>query len=237
MKNKILATACAMLLSACVIAQDFPIHKQKFIYFPYPMQRKWATSIGFNATTMPYEITEEFHYRIPAIDFHVLKKLPANFLLDGRINAQIIQNEIMLGAKWACKLSDRISAAIGDDVGFWFGNVTVQGFQTNGYGWQNYPNISLGYRFNKRILLTLRADAIITNSVKAYAGKTPVATTFQTFSGTSYTIAMEQPFYGKKSITLGFRAMYTSFFWQTWSAFTNFDRQFFYPQIIVGLIL
>jgi hypothetical protein len=48
---------------------------------------------------------------------------------------------------------------------------------------------------------------------------------------------MEQPLYGKKSITLGVRVMYTNFFWQTWSSQESNDRIIFYPEIIIGFIL
>ena len=51
------------------------------------------------------------------------------------------------------------------------------------------------------------------------------------------TLRLEQPFAGSKSMTLGFRAMYTNYLWQTWTLFENYDRNLFFPQVIVGLIL
>ena len=218
-------------------AQEAAPPPWKFIYFPHPMGRKWTSSIGFTATTMPYEITEEIHYRIPAGDFHVLRKVNNKIYVDGRINFQVIQNLVTLGPHWATTLSDRVSVGLGDDVGYWFGFINVQGLKTRGTGWQNYPNASIGIRFKKQALLTFKAEGIMTPDIKTYAGSIPVTTKYRLLSGSSYTIALEQPFYGKKSITLGFRAIYTNFFWQTWTAFTSFDRNFFYPQLIVGLIL
>ena len=73
--------------------------------------------------------------------------------------------------------------------------------------------------------------------VQTYTGDVTVKSDERLFSGGSVTLALEQPFYKKKSLTLGFRAIYTNFFWQTWSLFENFDRNIFYPQIIIGLIL
>lgn len=226
------------LCCSIVYSQDVSIQHQKFIFFPHPLPHKWMASIGLTATTMPYEITEELHYRIPAIDFHALRKVSDKWYIDGRVNVQAVQNIITVGPHWATKITDRISLGAGNDVGYWFGFINVEGFNTRGSGWQNYPNVSLGYRFNKRVLLTLRADAIMTAGVQTYAGNIPVTTSYKLFSGSSYAVFLEQPFYGKnKSLTLGFRAIYTSFYWQTWTAFTNFDRAFFYPQLIVGLIL
>jgi hypothetical protein len=74
-------------------------------------------------------------------------------------------------------------------------------------------------------------------NIKTFAGNERVTTDYRVFSGSSYTIALEQPFYGNRNLTLGFRALYTDFFWQTWPAFESFDRNLFFPQLIIGLIL
>jgi hypothetical protein len=73
--------------------------------------------------------------------------------------------------------------------------------------------------------------------INTYAGDTKVTTDYRLFSGSAYSVVLEQPFYGKKSLSLGFRAMYTNFFWQTWTLFEPYDRNLFFPQIIIGLIL
>lgn len=218
-------------------AQEVPIEQLKYVYFPHPLTRNWTTSIGITATTMPYEITEELHYRVPALDVHTLKKINDHFLIDARGSLQVFQNLITIGPKWTTKITDRVSVAAGYDFGYWFGALNLEGFNLKGHGWQNFPNASIGYRFNKAILLTFKAESIITLNVKATADKTPLQYNYNHFSGTAYSITLEQPFYGNKTLTLGIRALYTKFFWQTWSAFTNFDRDFFYPQLIVGLVL
>ena len=228
--------AC-ILFSEVGLAQDVPIEQQKFIFFPHPMSRNWTTSIGLTATTFPYDITEELHYRVPAGDLHVIRKVSNSINLDGRISFQLLQNLFTLGPRWTRKLNNRFSMGAGDEIGYWFGFVNFAGFKSHGNGWVNYPNLNIGYRFNKQVLLTLRADAILNFNVNTYAVKERVTTDYRFFSGTSYTIALEQPFYGKKNLTLGFRAMYNDFFWQTWPAFESFDRNLFFPQLIIGLIL
>ena len=97
--------------------------------------------------------------------------------------------------------------------------------------------MSFGYRFNKGILLTLKAESMMNLSINTTAGEVPVTYEYGLFSGSAYTVALEQPFYGKKSITLAFRAMYTNFYWQTWTLFETFDRNLFFPQVIIGVIL
>jgi len=220
-----------------LFAQNVPIEGQKRIFFPYPMDKSWQTSFGFTATTMPRDITEEAHFRIPAGDIHVLKKLGKKLYADVHMSVQVVQNLITIGPKFPIKISDRISMALGDDVGFWFGRINVGGIKTRGQGFQNYPNISFGYRFNKQILLTLKAESIMNFNIQTKAAETDVTSDYRLFSGSAYSIILEQPFAGSKSMTLGFRAIYTDYYWQTWTLFENYDRNLFFPQIIVGLIL
>ena len=218
-------------------AQNLPIEQQKYIYFPHPMHIKWTTSVGVSATTLPYDITEELHFRVPAGDVQVIRKVGKNINLNSRFSIQGLQNLAIVGARWTTELNSRVSVGAGDEVGYWFGFVNFAGFKSRASGWQNYPNLAIGYRFNKQVLLTLRADAIINFNIRTFAANQRVTTDYRTFSGSSYTIALEQPFYGKKNLILGFRAMYTDFFWQTWPAFESFDRNIFFPQLIIGLIL
>lgn len=216
-------------------AQDSIVANQS-IFYPLPA-KKWQSSIGLTFTTMPYDITEEQHFRAPAIDYHFIKKLSERFYLDGRINAQIVQNQITIGPRWAKKLSDKVAISLGNDVGLWFGYLKLQGLNTRGFGFQNFPNASVGFTFRKNILVTLRFEEIMTLGVKTHTGEIDVESDYKLFSGSAYSLVLEQPFYGKRHISLGFRAIYSSFFWQTWSFFETFDRNIFYPQIIVGLML
>jgi hypothetical protein len=228
-----------LLLFFCLhsFAQDIPIAGQKRIFFPAPMEKGWQTSVGFIATTLPLEITEEAHFRVPAADLHLLRNLGGKFYTDIRFNVQGVQNLATIGPHWATPLSHRVFLGLGNDIGVWFGRINVAGIKTRGNGFQNYPNLSLGYRFNKRILLTVRGVDIMNFGVQTTAGNTAVESQYRFLSGSAYSVMLEQPFAGKKSMTLGFRAMYTDYFWQTWTLFENYDRNLFFPQFIVGLIL
>lgn len=218
-------------------AQDSLAHHFKGVFFPYPMDRPTKFSIGFINTTMPYDITEEAHFRVPALDVHFLKRLSPKLALNVRGNLQGIQNLVTIGPRWATELNDRYSIAIGNEIGYWFGFIDLQGIKTRGHGFQNTPNFSIGRRFNKKVLLTFSADAQMNFGIKSFAKSTELTTDHRLLSGSSYAVILEQPFYGKKVLSLGFRAIYTDFFWQTWTLFEPFDRNIFYPQIIVGLNL
>jgi hypothetical protein len=233
----LLLVAFSTLLPASGNSQDIIETKHRLVLFPYPMESKWRSSIGINITTMSEDITEEFRFRLPALDYHVNRKITNNFYLDGHVSAQLFQNMITIGPRWSAALNDRLSFSVGNDIGWWFGFINVEGFKTRGSGWQNYPNASAGLRFKKDLFLSLKAEAIMNLGVQTHTGEITVKSDDRLLSGGSVTIALEQPFYKKRSLTLGFRAIYTNFFWQTWALFENFDRNIFYPQIIIGLIL
>jgi hypothetical protein len=245
--KKLLPSFIKVFIIVCVIASTvgkaycqedtIPRIYAKSVFFPYPMEKHWKSSLGFVLTTLPQDITEEQHYRVPAIDFHVLKKVSKRLYLDGRINAQVLQNMVSLGPHWATPITKKLSVAIGNDVAWWFGFITTEGFKTRGSGWLNTPNLSLGYQFNNKILLTIKGEALMNVSFNAYTGETPVAANYRLFSGSAFSIILEQPFYNHHSLTLGFKVVYTDFFWQTWALFETFQRNIYYPQVIVGLIL
>ncbi len=201
------------------------------------MDRNWQTSVGFISTTMNRAITEEAHFRVPAGDIHVLKRVGRHLHLDGRMNIQVLQNLFQLGPQWTTALGNRISIGLGNNVGYWFGRISIGGIRTRGHGLQNIPNVAVGYRFNKQILLTLRAESLMNFGVRTYSGETEVKSSYRLFSGSAYSVILEQPFAGSKSMTLGFRAIFTDYQWQTWTLFENYDRNLFFPQITVGLIL
>ncbi|MBA2745993.1 MAG: hypothetical protein H0U44_07210 [Flavisolibacter sp.] len=211
--------------------------EQKRIYFPHPLSKNWEVSVGFIATTLIHEITEEVRFRVPAADLHVLKNINGEWYIDGRLNFQFFQNMVSVGPRWSKKLGEKVSMALGNDLAFWMGFFNQQGFKTRGSGWLNSPNISFGYKFNKEILLTLRAESLMTFGKKSFADETRISREYDLFNGSAYSIFLEQPFFAGKSITLGFRAIYTNFLWQTWTLFANYDRNLFYPQLIVGIIL
>ncbi|GAA4323650.1 hypothetical protein [Flaviaesturariibacter amylovorans] len=228
----------AALSGAQALAQDTLPHDLKYITFPLAPQRPWTVGVGITATTMPYEVTEEFHYQVPAVEVQALRRLGAGFSLQGRASLQVFQNYFSIGPRWSARITDRISAGVGNDVAFWFGSVNVEGFRTRATGWQNFPNVSVGYRFGRQVLLTLRAESIMTLDISPRAGDIKIRDDYRLFSGSAYTLLLEQPFYGRnKRLALGLRGIYTSSFWQTWSIFSALDRNYFYPQFIACLIL
>lgn len=208
------------------------------MFFPSPTAlNPWNYSLGFHTITTPEDLTEEVRVRVPALDAHVLRRVYKGFYLDGRLLAQGVQNHLSVGGRWAHRLNDQFSFSLGDDVAYWRGSLPIQGFDCNARGWMNYPSISLGLRSRRDLLFTLKAEMLITtNYTFTIEGKARAYDT-DLVSGSAFSLYMEQPFFKRSYITLGFTLAYTDFFWATWSLFESFDRNLLYPQITTCLVL
>jgi hypothetical protein len=226
-----------VFLSGYSFAQDSVSNPNKYIYFPHPIPAKsWTTSLGLTFAPMPQDVTSQVQVKAPAGDFHALYGLGSGFYLDGRLNFQILQNQVSAGLRWAHPINEKFSWSVGDDIAYWAGRNAQSTFTTKGSGIMNYPNISIGLRVNPDMLLTLKTEAFVVLSATSTISGTTVLDQKASFAGGAGQLSLEQPLYGKKSITLGARIMYTNFFWQTWPSNDSYNRRMIFPEIVTGFI-
>ena len=216
-----------------------PAAQQPGIYFPQaPRPGQWRKSIGLIFTSTPPELTEEVRVSVPAIDFNLQRGLSKRLFIVGRLQTQLVQSNLAVGLCWARPLSDRLFLSVGDDMTGWFGALTVKDvFSSQAYGLQNFPNASLGYRLTKDLQLTVKGEAILDMYYQAKVGSLTIVDKGFYANGLAMTFVLEQPFYGKRHVSLGLRAAYSNFNWQFWSLYDTFDRNLFYPQAIFAFIL
>jgi hypothetical protein len=214
-----------------------PVHARA-IWHPLAVNEKpFVMSFGFVTTTTPQDIAEEIRVRIPAGDIRAIRKGSNHVSYHARILFQIVQNHFSVGVKYFNKFNSRLSLSAGNDFAFWEGKLNIGDFDTKGRGWLAYPNVSLGYNAGHQLLFTLSAEAIISRGNKFTVGQNELYNDGRLLSGSAYTIAMEQPFFHQTSISLAFTATYADFFWQSWTLFETFDRNIFYPQFTIALVL
>jgi len=220
-------------------AQDSAFEsKHAAIFFPYPMYKeKWRSSIGFTLMTTPEDVTEETRIRIPCGDYHLLRRISNHWMIDARLAFQIIQNHLSVGFRYVHPISSKFYYSVGSDLGFWFGIVKVSGFNSRAFGLINYPNASIGFKTNNNLLITLKGQVSFNLMYQARNGENTYTSKSSFYNGESFTLALEQPFFNQKHVTLGFSAINNYFFWQTWALFYKTNRKVFYPQITLGLIL
>lgn len=212
--------------------------KHAAIYFPYPMYTdKWRSSIGFTLMTTPEDITEEVRLRIPCGDYRVLRRINNHFLSENRLWFQVLQNHLSTGIRYSKPLGKNLYFSAGDDIGFWFGYLKLSGFNSKASGWLNYTNASIGYKTKKNLLITFKAQVSVNLFYQAANGEEKFSSGDKYYNGETFTLALEQPFYNKKHLTLAISAINNYFYWQTWALFYKTNRKVFYPQITVGFIL
>jgi hypothetical protein len=209
------------------------------IYFPQaPPMGKWRKSIGVVFTTTPPELTEEIRVSVPAVDFNIQRAFTKRFYWVGRIQTQFVQSNLGLGLRYAVPITNRLAASAGFDATGWFGALRIKDvFNSQAYGIQTFPNISVGYRLTRDLQLTVKSEAIIDLYYRSQVGTLAVEYAGREVNGVAFTFILEQPFYGQRHVSVGFRAAYSNFNWQLWSLYDTFDRNLFYPQLIFGFIL
>ncbi|WP_223860698.1 hypothetical protein [Spirosoma validum] len=216
-----------------------PDARQPAIYFPQaPLPGKTRKSIGLVFTTTPPELTEEIRVSVPAIDFNIQRGLTKRLYAIGRIQTQIVQSNVGAGLRWSSQLTDRLFIAPGIDITGWFGALAIKDvFNSQAYGVQAFPSVSVGYRFTRDVQLTVKSEAIMDLYYRSQVGNLAVTYDRRRVNGVAFTFMLEQPFYKQQHVSVGFRAAYSNFNWQLWSLYDTFDRNLFYPQFIFGFIL
>lgn len=218
-------------------AENWPL--QPGIYFPQaPVPGQWRKAVGVVFTTTPPELTEEVRVSVPAIDFHIQRGLTKHLFLTSRLQTQFVQSNIGLGIRWATPLSNQFYLSAGYDVTGWLGALQIKDvFNSEAYGIETFPNISLGYKLTRDLRITTKVEAIVDLYYRSKVGSLAVVYNRRTINGVAFSFMLEQPLYKRQHVLLGFRAAYSNFNWQLWSLFDTFDRNLFYPQLIFGFIL
>ena len=209
-----------------------------FVHFPYPLAKGTSrATLGVTFTTSPRDLTEETQLNVPAGDLVVLHGLTNNLALTGRFTFQFLQNNASVGLRYSRPINGRFYASVGTDVSAWFGSLQLAQFDNRGFGVQNAPNVAVGFRSSRDLLVTLRGEVNLGLYYRSRVGQTVSARGDNLFNGYGATVTLEQAFFGRRHVALGFRALYTDFNWQFWTLYDTFDRNIFYPEAFIGFFL
>lgn len=207
-----------------------------WLYFPAPHGSGELRAVaGIRLLTLPREIVEEEINKAPSLDCAAVLGLPGQTALHGQAVLQFVTNHLRLGARWSHRIG-AFGIGAGYDVGLWFGFVEFEGFDNRGNGWTHYPQLSLGYDFGD-VLLSLRAEAIWIQAMRSFAGENEIRNTGNRFAGGSLTAVLEQPFWNQTHVALGVRLSLTEFHYQSWFAFSTFERKLLFSELILGVLL
>lgn len=201
-----------------------------FLSFPssYASGRvQW--SIGASLAIMPRAVVEEEIRQIPMIDANVRYGLFDAVSLTGSFSTIYLTNVATAGLHWTFSLGD-VHASIGDNVSYWFGTATMQGFDTQVMGLVTVPGVSAGMDFDGS-LVTLRSELLVPISQHTYFGSASVGRVKPEIAGIVESITLEQDLWHGTFLSFEFRGHYARPNYQLWLAFAVQDRWLFYPEI------
>ena len=210
--------------------------EQPHLHFPRPQGAfHWEMSAGVTLLTVPRDIAEEEINKAPALDLDAVIGLPWQFSFHGRAIVQYITNEFRFGASWSHSFG-RFGIAAGDDASFWFGAMTIDGFDNSMSGWMNYPYVAVGYDADG-VLISLKGEAMLMLAQRSFAGENDLGSNRNAIAGGAVTVMLEQPFWKNTHLALGARISLTQFHPQTWFAFSAFSRRLLFSELLFGVIL
>ena len=98
--------------------------------------------------------------------------------------------------------------------------ICIFGFQSKIRGWISYPNLTLGYNFEK-FAISMKGELIILTHLTEKQDDVEISSDRNSFAGTAVGIYIEQPLWKDNYIVFGLRVNYTKFYYPTWAAFAR----------------
>ncbi|MBL0331321.1 MAG: hypothetical protein IPP08_09100 [Chlorobiota bacterium] len=210
------------------ISDDFLLSPESFKPFDFKY------SIGLNLTILPLEIVEEEIRQSPMLDFQARYGLPFGF----SIKAQLATNYLTyLGALSVLYSLDIGQFGLGfqDKQTYWRGFSSIIGFDVLADGWMNFPSLSLGFR-TSNVRLSLLADLQFLTYQRTIVGETLAKSSRNQLNGFGIGATIEQPFWKNTDVVLGMKINYQKSSYQSWLAFTTFEKFFAYPEFTFAFI-
>jgi len=209
-------------------------------YFIYPqpsMDGKYFSFVGLIAAGLPEDQVEEASSLIrgPLFNYQGLYGLPNNFQIYGAAYTNIITFHFSVGPRWGLTY-DKFAFNIGYDIAYWFGQLEQFGFQSKIKGWISYPNLTVGYNFDK-FAISVKSELILLTSLTEQQDEIEIDSDQNTFAGVTLGFYIEQPLWKDNYMLFGLKMNITKFYYPTWASFATFDRYLYIPEIILGINL
>jgi hypothetical protein len=194
---------------------------------------EWRLSLGYASIKMPTDVyLEAAAARFPLFKFAGVMGLPSNFLMDAKVNTELVTNEFNLGGRWVYEFNDQLHADVGYSIAYLYGQLKQFAYDSKISGWTSYPSVALGYDFGS-LALTFRGTLSLINSMQSTSGTTTVDFAVARFNGFYYRVTIEQRFYKTTTVGIGLQVNYMRFYYPEWLMFPTFDRYYWIPELQV----
>ena len=102
--------------------------------------------------------------------------------------------------------------------------------------WWGSLGHNTGYELDK-FAVTFKTELVIQTARTDRSDDVEVDSDFNTFSGMTFGLYIEQPLWKRSYVLLGLKMNYTKFYYPIWAAFPTFNRYFYVPELVVGFNL
>jgi len=222
----------------CLLQIDLRAQTANYFIYPQPLSfEAFKSSVGLGLADLPEDQVEEAStfIRGPLFNYQALYGLPGNFQIYGAVYTNIATFHFSLGPRWQYHL-DRLAVSLGYDIGYWFGELNQFGYNSKVRGWIHYPNLTIGYDFEK-LSISLKSELIFQTARTDISDEIEVESDFNSFSGVAIGLYIEQPLWKDNYVLLGLKMNYTKFYYPIWAAFPTFNRYFYVPEFTIGFNL
>jgi hypothetical protein len=229
---KYLFLGISLLLTSSAFAQEA---EREYILHPDPIpEGKFQSGLGLLMVVLPRQIVEEQIRSVPMLDYQCRYGLPENFSLLGRVSSNYLTNSVSIMPQWAHEFN-RLSVGVGFGLAYWFGFVNMDGFNVTASSWLNSPNVFFGVDFVDW-LLTVWFDTQIIATRSTKTEGVEVGTDKNSVASYGIGLAIEQPFFGRTSSVISFKANFAKALYHAWLAFSTFNNYLLYPELTFSLL-
>jgi hypothetical protein len=224
-KNRITAIAANLFLKFIVCGNLYPqtnIRENSFFYPHSLNNNEILQTLGLSTAKLPEDVVEtDDVFRAPLFSYRIKYGLPENIIAEGSAETNIITFHFASGGKWNHEFG-KFTLSSGGDIAFWLGRLKQFGFNTRYISLSNlsfgsFPFFSVSLNPN----CSLYQSDNTTNEDECI---------FDTFSGYSFGLYVEQPLWKDNVVVIGFKSNFTKFYYPLW-AFFQLSTGFLYIEL------
>ncbi len=216
----------------CLFSLIFGNAFSNLVYFPESIPGTLHYSVGLNVSKLPTQVVEEELNQSAMVNFSAKYDLPKKFSLHFDFKTIYITNDVSLGLSWNYPFKT-FSVGILNKLAYWYGQAKFDNFDSSAYGFVNYPSIYLGHKY-KNLHTTIGGGLDFLIATYKYSGDIETKNSKNKMTGYNLFLITEQPLWKDNFVTVGFKLHRSSYYYQSWIAFSTLEYKLWVPEIILG---
>ena len=213
-------------------AGSFDIRTASFLLPQRAPSGTYSSSLVLCNVVIPKDWTLDM-IKAPMLGYAGKMSLPSGFSLHGGMYTLFVSNRLYLGPGWNYA-ADHVHLGVGYQVAFNYGILKNFGFNTTLTGWEQQPNITVGYSFEKMAVI-LRGDLYWTTALNVSEDENTISNSHSFINGYSISCSLEQRLWANRVVSFGLQWNYLRYHVLAWPAFPVNRYRYDVPEFRLGL--